>query len=82
MKKVLLVAAVAGLAFASCRKDRTCTCTEKSDMPGFTADTEVTVYKESKKKDAKKMCQSYTTKATAPVASTYANDYGKNCELK
>lgn len=26
MKKVLLVAAIAGMAFASCKKDRTCTC--------------------------------------------------------
>ncbi len=81
MKK-LLVIAIAGLAMASCRKDLTCTCTEKSDVPGFSADTYVYTYKDTKKKDAKKACQSYTTKQTAPVASTYANDYGMNCELK
>jgi hypothetical protein len=27
MKKILMIAAVAGLAMASCKKDRTCTCT-------------------------------------------------------
>lgn len=27
MKKTLLIIAIAGLAFASCKKDRTCTCT-------------------------------------------------------
>ncbi len=27
MKKTLLVAAIAGLAMVSCKKDRTCTCT-------------------------------------------------------
>ncbi len=27
MKKILLIAAVAGLTMASCKKDRTCTCT-------------------------------------------------------
>lgn len=82
MKKVLLIAAVAGLAMASCRKDRTCTCTETSDAPGFVADTYVTTYKDIKKKDAKKACQSYTSKVTAPVASTLGNDSGMNCELK
>lgn len=82
MKKTLLIVAIAGLAMASCRKDRTCTCTEKSDIPGFVADTDVYTQKAMKKADAKKWCQSYTTKATAPVASTYANDYGMTCELK
>jgi len=31
MKKSLLIAAVAGLAFASCKKDYTCKCIDTSD---------------------------------------------------
>lgn len=81
MKKTLFIVAIASLAFASCRKDRTCTCTDTSDSPGFTSSTEVRTIKEMKKADAKKWCQSYTSKATAPVASPLANDYGMNCEL-
>ncbi|MGZ3899422.1 MAG: hypothetical protein ACXVNO_10840 [Bacteroidia bacterium] len=30
MKKILLIAAVAGMAMVSCKKDRTCSCTETS----------------------------------------------------
>lgn len=82
MKKVLLVAAVAGLAFASCRKERTCTCTTTSDAPGFVSSTHVMTVDDMKKSDAKKWCQTYTSKATAPVASTLANDSGEKCELK
>ena len=80
MKKIVLVVAVVGLAMASCRKDRTCTCTSTSDAPGFVSSTEVTVYKDSRKRDAKIACQSYTGKMTAPVASPYSS--GQNCELK
>lgn len=79
MKKTLLIVAVASLAMASCRKDRTCTCTETSDQPGFVAQTRVETYKESKKKDATNACLSYTSKQTLPVASQYY--YGENCEL-
>jgi len=79
MKKILLVAAVAGLAMTSCKKDRTCTCVDTSDQPGFTSETQVTTYKKSKKKDISP-CVSYTSKATAPVAGTYF--YGQDCTLK
>jgi hypothetical protein len=82
MKKTLLIVAVAGLAMASCRKDRTCECKTTSDAPGFVSSTTVYTQKEMKKADAAKMCASYTTKATAPVASTLANDWGQDCELK
>ncbi|MCB0410601.1 MAG: hypothetical protein KDD29_10310 [Flavobacteriales bacterium] len=80
MKKVLLVAAVAGLAMASCRKDRTCECKDTSDQPGFVSSTTVYTAKKMKKKDAVKMCQSYTSKVTGPVAAQYY--YGEDCELK
>jgi len=80
MKKSLLLVAFAGLALASCRKDRTCECKTTSDAPGFTSQTRVTVIKESKKKHASNNCQSYTSKQTAPVASTYY--FGEDCTLK
>ncbi|MGE0566379.1 MAG: hypothetical protein AB7O73_00395 [Bacteroidia bacterium] len=80
MKKVLLVAAVAGLAMASCRKDRTCECKSTSDAPGFVSSTDTYTIKKIKKSDALAMCQSYTQKTTAPVASQYY--YGEDCELK
>ncbi|MCE3226035.1 MAG: hypothetical protein K0S32_586 [Bacteroidetes bacterium] len=80
MKKVLFVAMVAGLAMASCRKDRTCECKTTSDEPGFVSSTSVTTWKESKKRDASKGCVSYTSKTTAPVAAQYS--YGADCELK
>lgn len=80
MKKVLLVSAIAGLAFASCRKDRTCECKTTSDQPGFVSSTTVQTRTDIKKKDATRWCQSYTSKVTAPVASQYS--YGEDCELK
>ena len=41
MKKTLLIAAIAGLTFIACKKDRTCTCTnsvisKSSTQPGYT----------------------------------------------
>ena len=53
MKKVLLIAAVAGLSMVSCKKDYTCTCT-------VTDNGQTTTYtyqlKDVKKKDAKASC--------------------------
>ncbi len=39
MKKILLIAAVAGIAMASCKKDYVCECTETSTVPGSTTET-------------------------------------------
>ena len=80
MKKVLFITMVTGLIFASCRKDRTCECKTTSDAPGFVSETTVTTQKKVSKSDALANCQSYTTKATAPVAGTYY--FGEDCELK
>ena len=80
MKKTLILVAFAGLALASCRKDRTCECKTTSDQPGFTSSTTVRTWKDVKKKDANNGCQSYSSKTTAPVASPYS--YGEDCELK
>ncbi|MBL7920661.1 MAG: hypothetical protein JNJ40_10130 [Bacteroidia bacterium] len=61
MKKTLVLAAIAGIALASCKKDRTCTCTnstisQTSTEPGYTytpqpASTNKTTYKKIKKKN-------------------------------
>lgn len=52
MKK-LLILAVVGLAFTSCKKDRTCVCTSSSGNK-----TNYTI-KESSKGDAKSKCNEY-----------------------
>lgn len=80
MKKALLLVAVAGLAMASCRKDRTCECKDTSDAPGFVSSTTVYTVKKAKKSTVLADCQSYSTKQTAPVAAQYS--YGQDCELK
>jgi hypothetical protein len=56
MKKILLVAAVAGLSMASCKKDYTCTCTYTPQ--GGAAQTYTYPMKDVKKKDAKDACNS------------------------
>jgi hypothetical protein len=82
MKKILLIAAVASFAMVSCKKDRTCTCTETitpSSGSATTSSYEVTI-KKAKKGDAKdSQCMGYTTQTTAPVAGT---KYDVTCELK
>ncbi|MCA6435227.1 MAG: hypothetical protein ACK5QC_10855 [Bacteroidota bacterium] len=82
MKKSILILSIAGLALASCRKDVTCECKTTSDAQGFVSSTRTTTWNDVKKKDAKKQCQSYTSKTTAPVASTLSNDFGMECTIK
>ncbi|MCW3076657.1 MAG: hypothetical protein JWO32_1266 [Bacteroidetes bacterium] len=48
MKKILLVAAVAGLTMVSCKKDRTCTCTNSSSAGGTATVSTTTLVKVSK----------------------------------
>jgi hypothetical protein len=79
MKKLILLALI-GVSIASCRKDRTCTCTESSDAPGSTTSTYVTVHYDAKKRNARKECQSYTEKYTSVGSTPYTYTY--NCELK
>lgn len=60
MKKIFLFLAIASVfSFASCRKDRTCTCvnTFTDASTGTTiSTTDVTVYTDSKKHDASVYC--------------------------
>ncbi|MDZ4665284.1 MAG: hypothetical protein SGJ15_10440 [Bacteroidota bacterium] len=82
MKKILIIAAVAGLSMASCKKDLTCTCISTSDAPGSVSQTEVTTYKGVKKKNVDEDCVSMSVKQTAgpsPI-SPYTTTF--DCTLK
>ncbi len=69
MKKVLLfVAVVSAASFASCKKDRVCSCT--TTYPGYIGTPEVTTYVKSKKAAARANCLSYTTTSGSVVSTT------------
>ncbi|MES2139226.1 MAG: hypothetical protein V4511_05930 [Bacteroidota bacterium] len=75
MKKLLLfVAVVAAFSFASCKKDRTCTCTTVN-ADGSPSTTQVITIIDSKKADAKKLCIDRTTGTGTDLETT-------TCELK
>ncbi len=73
MKKILLFVVVASaFTFASCRKDRTCTCVYKETSNGVTVSSTKTVtYVDSKKHDASIFCGS--TKETEANGDTEEN---------
>lgn len=79
MKKVLLIAAVAGLAMASCKKDHTCECTSSSTFPGSTSTTQKYTIKEASKKTAKDVCVKRTYDMTFG-GTTYVTT--QDCQLK
>ena len=56
MKKVLFIAVLAVVSLASCKKDRTCTCTTTSTLAGSTTTTTVVDYPKSSKAAAKNAC--------------------------
>jgi hypothetical protein len=63
MKKITLLAiAITAIGFTSCKKDRTCTCTEISN--GQTGTYSYTI-KEESKKTAKDVCTKITTTETS-----------------
>lgn len=67
MKKVLLfVAVVAATSFASCKKDRVCTCTDTTTITGggSSSSTSVITYTGAKKGDARAACLSSTQTGT------------------
>ena len=71
MKKITLLAVAAlAISFASCKKDRTCTCT--TTPTSGTISTEDIIYFKSKKSDARLLCQgrSSQTNVTSPVSQT------------
>lgn len=79
MKKVILVAAVAMLALASCKKDHTCSCTVTSSggLFGDFSVTADTVYTDMKKGDAEDLCVAQNASATVAGSTTTVA-----CELK
>lgn len=83
MKKITILAvALVAISFASCKKDRTCTCKTVWTPPTGAA---VTTERETTVKDAKKydatlgMCGSNSYQETAPVAGAKSET---TCELK
>ena len=73
----MIAIAFAAVSFASCKKDRTCTCTFSG--PSGT-NTDVTTYYDVKKADARGNCIGYQTTYTSP-AGTFVGDK-VTCELK
>jgi hypothetical protein len=82
MKKITLFTfAVAALSLASCKKDRTCTCTTTSS--GGTTVNKTTYYK-VKKSEFREKCigsQTETTVSGGGASLTTTGDK-KECELK
>ena len=65
MKKITILAAVAlACSFASCKKDRSCTCTYSNSGSSDTY-TEITTYNKVSKKTAKADCTSGTVYSQA-----------------
>jgi hypothetical protein len=60
MKQTALVIAVAAFSLASCKKDRTCTCTYTHSWTS-NADVQVTTYTKVTKKTALATCNSGTS---------------------
>jgi hypothetical protein len=76
MKKIVLCALVI-TAFASCEKERTCTCTETNTFGGVsTTSTSIKTYKDVTKRQATILCVSWTE--TDPNGSVTTAD----CKLK
>ena len=59
MKKITILSiALIAISFASCKKDRTCTCSQINSAPGSTASEYKIVYKKATKAHAKGACMS------------------------
>ncbi|MGB3947035.1 MAG: hypothetical protein WBM13_03555 [Bacteroidia bacterium] len=82
MKKGLLFVAVIAASLASCKKDRTCTCTSTTN--GVADPTpDVTVYNESSKGAARANCLNTTYTYTYNNGiSDVTNTVVRTCELK
>jgi len=83
-KSMIILAALVAVSFASCKKDRTCTCTTVSTEPSYTSKPGVIVYLKSKKHDARQNCMSekydYTTGSATGLLATYTMT--RTCTLK
>ncbi|MBA3664451.1 MAG: hypothetical protein H0W61_09620 [Bacteroidetes bacterium] len=84
MKKIILITAVAGLAFASCKKDRVCSCTisKAKTMAGVTVTTSENIdfiYIKETKRISKLSCVHSKSTETTPNSTTVRES---NCVLK
>lgn len=83
MKKTLLIVAIAGLAMASCKKDRVCECTNTHTSSSGTVTTSPatsSTVKDIKGGEMKSLCQKSTNAYTdaAGKVTTDVND----CKIK
>lgn len=82
MKKLIIpILAVAALSFASCRKDRTCTCNETVSVAGqSTTGTSKNTVSKANKRVAKNVTGCYSYKQSETVNSV-AVETTRECEL-
>ena len=79
MKKLTILAVAAlAISFASCKKDRVCTCVVTPTSG--TATTEVTTYYKAKKHDVRGMCTGYQEVDT--YSGTTVTGAKHDCTLK
>lgn len=64
MKKILLIAAVAGLSMVSCKKEYTCECKYTGVVTGTVSEK----FDKMKKKDAEKKCDEYDESVAGQTA--------------
>ena len=78
MKKITILAiALIAISFASCKKDRTCSCSVTDNSPGATTSEYKVVYHKITKKNAKSACMSLeVTPSGQPYTET------RTCTLK
>jgi hypothetical protein len=97
-KSILMVAVIAAVSFTSCKKDRTCTCTDTTvtttitNYPGqpvkttsaTTTNVEMRTYTKARKGDAKAACLSrkFTGDGGTPPYITWTSETTSDCSLK
>ncbi len=82
MKNTFLIAAIAIVAFASCKKDYTCACNANYTIPGFaTVDSSFNIQYKETKKTASHKCQSNVTQSNVDFGGI-SYTYKVTCSLK
>lgn len=70
-KTILFVAVLAAISFASCKKERECTCTVTSTFGGTSSSgTQTRTYKDVTKKQAKTLCAGWTETSASGTVTT------------
>ncbi len=77
MKKItLLAAAFVAITFASCKKDRVCTCTDKDGT------VRETTYYDARKKDVREICTAQNNQTKTTFSGLSVTNDRTTCELK